>query len=236
MKLKHIAAAISFATLASSSFAAGFTGFGMEAELKFKSTGGDSSKTRSSSGIAYSDNTSLSGEHDVIGAIGVNYGFQLANRWILQVGAKGDLMNSDAHRASDSVRVGSYFAEEFENLEEKSSYSVYIQPGYLVHAGTMIYAKLAYHQMKLDGSNGSRTVDAGVSDGSSFGIGASFKGYGVGFGVQTLVTRNVYAFAEVNHVRYGSEVVGTPIDPSVEGAWSVKPRTTSGSIGIGWRF
>ena len=236
MKLKHVAFAISLSALASSSYAAGFTGFGMDFQVQFKNTGGDSVKTRGYSDIEYTDTSSLSGEHDIIGAVGMNYGFALAKRWILQVGVEADLMKSDAHNMLDSVRVGTYSAQEFESLEQKQHYSIHLQPGYLLHAGTMIYAKLSYHQMKLDGTNGNRVTDVGVSDVTALPIGASFKGFGVGFGVQTLVARNVYAFAEVNHVRYGSEVLGVPTDPAAEGEWTAKPRTTSGSIGIGWRF
>jgi len=236
MKLKHIAAAVAFTALASSSYAAGFVGFGMDAELQFKSTGGDSVKTNAFSGMEYSQNTSLSGEHEVIGALGVNYGFSLAPRWVLQVGAKADLMKTDVHNRVNGVRIGAYGATEFENLEEKSHYSVFVAPGYLIHAGTMIYAKFSYHQMKLDGSNGFTRVDVGINEAKSFGIGSSFKGFGVGVGVQTLVTKNLYAFAEVNHIRYGSEVVGAPVELAADGAWTVEPRTTSGSIGIGWRF
>lgn len=236
MKLKHLAFAISFSALASSSFAAGFTGFGMDVQVQFKNTSGDSEKTRTYPGVEYVDTSSLSGEHDIIGAVGMNYGFALAKRWVLQVGVEADLMKSDAHNMLDSVRVGTYSAQEFEKLEQEQHYSIHLQPGYLLHAGTMIYAKLSYHHMKLDGTNGSSVMNAGLSNVSSLPIGASFKGFGIGFGVQTLVTRNVYAFAEVNHVRYGSEVIGYPTDPAAVGAWTVKPRTTAGSIGIGWRF
>lgn len=236
MKLKHIAAAVAFTALASSSYAAGFTGLGMDAELQFKSTGGDSVMTTVGNGITATKSGSLSGEHETVGALGLNFGFSMAPRWVLQVGAKADLMDTSVHGRLEESRVGTSSTTLFERLEESSHYSVFLQPGYLVHAGTLVYAKLSYHQMKLDGNVGARVTDIGGVGGASFSAGSTFKGFGIGFGVQTLLTKNVYAFAEMNHVRYGSEVLALVQSNVGASTWTAEPRTTSGSIGIGWRF
>ena len=236
MRLRHLYTSLAVASIASVAGAAEFTGFGIDAELQFKATGGDSIQRSAGYGTSVFSSSSFGGEHAVAGAVGINYGLQVAPRWIVQLGIKADVTDNEAFSSSSTASTSYSTAHSWTKIDEKRHYSLYVQPGYLIHAGTMIYGKLSYHHMHVDGSNGVNAVVGGDRTSVGYPIGSNFKGFGVGFGLQALFSKNMYGYAEINHVRYGQQSIGVPADPGYIGSWDLKPRTTSGSLGIGWRF
>jgi opacity protein-like surface antigen len=55
----------------------------------------------------------------------------------------------------------------------------------------------------------------------------NLNGVGVGFGLQTLVSKNIYVKAEAQHVMYSSES---------SGGSTFKPSETLGTLGVGFRY
>lgn len=231
MKLSTIASVVlSFGAIsgASGTMAADFTGLGLAADIQFKSTGGQTDYTDISGGEDFRQKISLGGEHDVIGGLNLNFGFAVSPRVLLQVGATADLGKTDIYKATHSLSDASGVTHTSATLKEKNHYSIYIAPGYLLTPKTMLYAKLAYHSMKLDWS----AVSSGPTGAEVEAFGNSFKGLGLGFGFQAMVTDNLYAYAEVQRVQYGRESLSRTATED----FAVKPRSNIGALGIGYRF
>lgn len=222
-----------------------FTGFGVAVDMQFKSTGGDSKWSESyvETGGEYSGSESekmdLGGHQDVIAGVNAWYGFELTSCAVLQIGATADLGKTDMWktRYSDRWPGGSY--GDSGKLEESSHYSVYIAPGYLVTPKTMIYGKLAYHSMKLKAKGSSAYFDPDYDDGRGKSSNR-YKGWGIGAGISTMLNDNVFVYVEAQRVQYGSEKWYSYSEGgdgwSYNEKASVKPRSTIGSIGIGYNF
>lgn len=197
--------------------------------MQFKSSGGKTSYSASWEGGSYneSESSSLGGEQDVIGGLNLSYGFAVAPQVVLQVGAAADLGKTDMYKESFSGEGWS----QSTSFKEKSHYSIYVAPGYLVTPKTMVYAKLAYHRMKVEGAI-NQSWEGGVSGSDT----QSFKGFGFGAGIQTMLTSNVFAYAEVQRVQYGSETIYADSGEGWSESESAKPRSTIGAIGVGYRF
>lgn len=237
MKLTRIAAAILAFGAVTTASAADFTGFGVALDVQFKSTGGtgNNSETNTAKGEPVSESAkfSIGGEQDVIGGININFGFAVTPQVVLQVGATADLGKTTILKESYSDIYSEFVESGSADLKEKNHYSLYLAPGYLITPKTMIYAKLAYHSMKGELSTNYSKTDG---DFESFKGRKSFKGYGLGVGIQTMMSDNIYAFAEVQRVQYGKETIKVEADATYSSSLEVKPRSTIGSIGVGYRF
>ncbi|GAA4027165.1 porin family protein [Actimicrobium antarcticum] len=137
------------------------------------------------------------------GSIQGSYGLPLNDKFVLGVGANAGLGDLDAG-ASNGISV-----------KAKDMYSVYLEPGYRVTDTTLVYGKVAYQSMKgeIAGAGGS------ASD--------TFNGYGVGVGVRSMISKNVYWQAEITEVDYRSK--------SLNGV-DVEPKQTLGTVGVGYQF
>lgn len=232
MKLSHVLVAVSAISVASLANANDFTGFGISADLQFKSSGGKISYSDVEvwEGYTYNEteSSSIGGEQDVIGGLNLSYGFMIAPQFVMQVGATADLAKTDIYKASSSDGDES----ESVSLKEKSHYSIYVAPGYLVTPKTMVYAKLAYHRMKVKSSYNESWYEGSFSESGT----QSFKGFGFGAGVQTMLTANVFAYAEIQRVQYGKETLYSNSGQDWSESSSAKPRSTIGAVGIGYRF
>ena len=219
-----VAAAFAAPTLAS---AKDFTGFGAAVELQLKSTGSQYTESFTEPGV-YSDSSSedLGGKQDVIGAVNLWYGFNVTPTVVLQIGGTYDLGKTEAGGYAYSDTDGDW--ESFE-VKESNHYSLYLAPGYRVTPKTLVYGKIAYHSMKLKESY---SDSSGGSDSSS----ESFRGLGLGAGVSTMLTNNIFLYAEAQHVMYKEKTVFSATFGSGTYSEKVKPTSTIGSIGIGYNF
>lgn len=217
-----VAAAFAAPTLAS---AKDFAGFGAAVELQLKSTGAQYTESYTEPGYSTSGSLDLGGNQDVIGALNVWYGFNLTPTVVLQIGGTYDLGKTEVTDYSYSY-PGYGYSEE---AKESNHYSLYVAPGYRVTPKTLVYGKIAYHDMKLKGT-------ASDSYGYSESTSDNFSGWGFGAGVSTMLTNNIFVYAEAQHVMYDEETVFSETD--IYGTWTEKlePSSTIGSIGIGWNF
>lgn len=238
MKLSHIAAAILVFGAVNAASAADFTGFGLALDVQHKSTGGNANQsnidTALPSTVAWEYD--IGGKQEVVGGINMNFGFAVSQQVIMQVGVTADLGKTSIYSESYAVSEPNYAEMGAFGIKEKNHYSLYVAPGYLVSPKTMIYAKIAYHSMKSEVSDNYSGTDNGAAFSKSAKSSKSFKGYGLGAGVQTMMSDNLYAYAEVQRVQYGKETILNSVDGTRSEKLDMKPRTTIGTIGIGYRF
>lgn len=142
------------------------------------------------------------------------YGFELSPKTVISVGATYGLTGYNGYKGTDSVADGSGNS----TLKVKNVMSLYVEPGYLVNNTTLAYAKLGYESAKLDAS---------FSDGSAS---VDINGMSYGFGMRTMLDKNLFIQAEVKRVSYNRS--NFPGDTES----NFKADATVGSVGIGYKF
>lgn len=132
------------------------------------------------------------------------YNWALGNEWLLGVGATYQLADINAGEAG-SISV-----------KNKNAYSVYVAPGLALDSSNLIYAKVA-----AVGADAKATA-------SGTEYSKTLTGYGVGFGWQNALTKNVLLSAEFLAKRYDDADLTT----------SVNARSTSNtlSVGVAYKF
>tara|TARA_Y100000296_G_C5179234_1_gene262392 strand:- start:1022 stop:1786 length:765 start_codon:yes stop_codon:yes gene_type:complete len=241
MKKTAIASVLASVLVAPSAFAAGFDGFGVGLDMHLKSTGADLTSTFTGADFNDKETESLGGDQNVAAGIDLNYGFMLTSEVLVRVGATATFGTQEIEESSISSvsnfggQISTFNAKG--TVEESDHYSVYIAPGLMVTDNTFVYGKLAYHQMELDLKGSTTSTDSFGTVSDSFSSGESFSGIGIGAGVETRLTDNLFLSAEVQHVRYGEET----IDSGTVGAGTtftdkVEPSSTIGTLGLAYRF
>lgn len=232
-----VAAALTVPAVASAN---DFSGFGISADLLLKSTGAEvkTKYVESYGSSTYTDSMKEDegGKQNVLAGLNVWYGFDITSCVVLQVGATADLGKHDVAKFRDS---DGYSAK----VEEKNHYSFYVAPGYLVTPKTLVYGKLAYHntKLKMDGN------DFGYYESDDINGSKRFNGWGLGGGISTMLTDNLFVYAEAQHVWYESKKIFSYSDSGGGGGgstptWSeheqvkAQPNSTIGVIGIGYNF
>lgn len=200
MKKLAIAAAITVIASSAMAQASNFTGWSAGANLNFVSASVDLdiSGTGFKQGDA-SQNFSLQAAH----------GFAIDSKSVLTLGGTYSIGNMKAGSVHDSNGDGY-------EIKGKNMYSVYVEPGYLVSDTTLAYGKLAYSSMK--GELSVSTGDTGSE---------TFKGFGYGAGIRTMLDKTTFIQVEVVQTKY---------DSKSDGGLTAKPSATVGSIGFGVKF
>lgn len=137
------------------------------------------------------------------------HGFAIDSKSVLTVGGTYSIGKMKAGAIHDSNGDGY-------EIKAKNMYSLYVEPGYLVSDTTLAYGKLAYSSMK-----GELTVSTGDS------ADETFKGFGYGAGIRTMLDKTTFIQVEVVQTKY---------DSKTDGALTAKPAATVGSIGFGIKF
>lgn len=138
------------------------------------------------------------------------FGFAASEQLLVSLGANYSLSETDALKLSSSSGTAT--------LKLKNAYSLYVEPGFAVSDRTLAYAKLSYEVGTMHGeSTGAAPVSKDI------------YGAGVGFGLRTMVNKNLYLQAEARRVNYDSaRFEGDTTD--------FKTSVTVGSVGVGYRF
>ena len=178
------------------------TGFSLGANLALTSTNTEATL----SGL----NLNAVGQSSVGASVQAAFSYAAADSVLLSVGATYSLADIDALSFSSTSGSGS--------LKLKNAYSVYVEPGYPVADKTIAFARLSYEAATM-------RTEASGSSGRDKDIG----GAGLGFGLRTLVTKNLYLQAEARRVAYNSDrFAGDTTD--------FKTSMTLGSVGLGYKF
>lgn len=139
------------------------------------------------------------------------YGFALSNDTVVSVGGTYALTkDKSGNLEMDGDQV------QFKN---KNQMSLYVEPGYLVSNTTLAYGKVSYESAKM-------TVAVAGSEGGSQKV----NGLGFGFGIRTMLDKNLSLQAEVKQVKYGAENFDD------DGSAKFKTSATVGTIGLGYKF
>lgn len=136
------------------------------------------------------------------------YGTALGNHGVLGFG----LTYSLGEQKAGSLVAGGRNVD----FRLKDQYSLYIEPGYVISPSWLAYAKLGYYGARA----GEESVD-GVTASKTFG------GLGYGLGLRTMLDRNLYLQFEYTQTDYNRK---TP------DFGTYRPMTTTGSIGLGFKF
>ena len=93
----------------------------------------------------------------------------------------------------------------------QNSWSLSVAPGFLINNQSLGYVKLSYEGATAKNIDESKSIN----------------GYGVGFGVRTELSPNLYLNAEIKRVTYNSMTFGADTGKSL---------TDIGTVGFGYRF
>lgn len=141
-----------------------------------------------------------------------SYGFAVASKCILTVGANYEPTNSSAGTIN-------YFAAGKNNtltVKETDRYSLYVAPGYLVDPSWLVYGKVSWQHAK------SEFVDTLPDQGTTH-----HDGFGWGAGVDYAYTHNIEVRAELQQINLSRESYSLS---------NGKPDTTEATVYVGYRF
>lgn len=152
------------------------------------------------------------GHSSAVGSLQGAYSWAAGDRGVLSVGATYNLNDVDGGelRTTAGVRTALYKARD--------AYSVYFEPGYLLTDKTLAFATLGYE-----------AATARAEDGAGVVVKKDIQGAGYGFGLRTMLDKNLYVQVAVKQVYYDSERF--PGDTA-----DFKTRATLGSVGVGYKF
>ena len=165
--------------------------------------------------LQQTDTPSVSfGRTRVSTALDVAYSKAVNSNWVLGFGASAAL---DDPGIVDVVMLSGKL---------KGQKSLYVQPAYVLTSSTAVYAKVAYNSANIE-------IGAGMNPGSE-SISNSIHGTGLGLGIKSFLSDNMFVQVEMMNTNYGaftSDVVG-----GAGSAASFTPSTKSVGFAIGYRF
>lgn len=151
--------------------------------------------------------SSTMGDSDYNGSLQAAYGLPLGSRYQLGLGLT--LGAGDLKAGTLSVN-GSELSFRLRNM-----YSLYAEPGYSVGESTLLYGKVSYL-----GGRGEESYGGEI-------FGKTYAGLGLGAGMRTMLSERLYLQLELLYGDYEWKTART-------GAF--RPTSTTGSVGLGWRF
>lgn len=135
------------------------------------------------------------------------YGFDLGDHAVLGLG----LTYSLGYLKSGSLPIAGTNVEWRNN----DMFSAYFEPGYALNNATLLYAKIAYV-----GAKGERVSTSPIGSQNYYGV-------GYGAGARALLSKRLYLQVEFMQSEYAER----PID-----GIPYRPTSTTGSLGIGFKF
>jgi opacity protein-like surface antigen len=151
--------------------------------------------------------TSTMGDTDANSSLEASYGFAIGERYKLGLGMT---LGMGDLRAGTLSLGGSDLSFRLRNM-----YSLYAEPGYALGEGTLLYGKLSYL-----GGRGEESYGGEI-------FGKTYAGLGLGAGMRTMLGERLYLQVELLYGDYEWKTART-------GAF--RPTSTTGSLGLGWRF
>jgi opacity protein-like surface antigen len=208
MKMKKLAVTFAVATVAFSALQAQAQSGGFQGLSLGLNAGMIASNTEITSGTSVLDGL---GHISAVGSLQAAYGWAIGDAMV-SVGATYNLNDVDGGelRTLAGARTAIYKARD--------AYSVYVEPGFKLNDRTLAFATLSYE-----------AASAKAEDGAGVITKQDIQGTGYGFGLRTLLDKNMYVQVAVKQVYYDSERF--PGDTA-----DFKTRSTLGSVGVGYRF
>jgi len=154
----------------------------------------------------------ISKDTDVVGILDASYGFNLAPKWVATLGATYDLNKTDFGSISYVVSGNTYSVD----TQLKNHFSLYVAPGYRLSPNWLAYAKLGWHHAKGE------FADTLLGNGET-----THHGVGYGLGVCTVLTKQIEARLEVQHIDYNRQSANLS---------NGEPETNQAVVYMGYRF
>lgn len=165
--------------------------------------------------IDWSDTSATSSEKKTtaVGRLDLSYGFGIAPQTVLTLGASYDLNKTNFGNYS-YVESGTTYTGQ---TKMKRHFSLYAAPGYQFAQNWLGYAKLAWHNAKVEYN------DTGESDQ------LTHNGIGFGLGAALAITQNIEMRFEAQHILFKRKT-------SDDRTESVRPKSTEAFVYLGYRF
>jgi opacity protein-like surface antigen len=156
----------------------------------------------------------VSSDTKALGKVSFNYGLPITNRTVIDLGA--------SYVAGKLTAGLGYDAPKLDKM-----YSLYVAPNLLLTDNTAIFAKISYNRANST---------AIVYDGWDYrDASKTISGLGIGAGVTTYLTKDIYLKAEIERVNYGSDKYSVKVyneDATYDDSYSAKSNNASISIGV----
>ena len=149
--------------------------------------------------------TQKSNQSDQNASVQAQYGFGISDKFVVGLGVTYGLGELKAGTVPAGV-----------STKTKDISSINIEPGYVLSASTLAYAKVAFVNAK------------GESAGGGFVGSSNVSGTGLGIGFRTMLMGNWYLQGEYVQTNYDKKNVAAGVD--------IKADSNSASIGIGYNF
>jgi opacity protein-like surface antigen len=165
------------------------------------------------------------GQSMQVGSVEVGYGYLYKDQIVINTKLTYDITNPVVNSSLDTAN---------RTDTQKNHFSIAIEPGYLLNNNTLIFGKLSYHSNQI---HYYRSFISGTYSGQTASATTTFTGYGIGAGVKTEITNNVFLAIDTEVVSYGSKTPhfvrsgGTTSDTN-----SYKPTSNITTISISKKF
>jgi opacity protein-like surface antigen len=148
------------------------------------------------------------GKQSFVAGVDLAYGAKMSDTGVITVGVEADLTQPEILTQNLGGTVLS--------AKQKNKFGLFLAPGTVVNKDTLLYGKLSYNSMK------GQIIEDGVAWSDTY------KGFGYGVGIKTMISPTVFVKVEVNRVSFGGET---------RDGWGIlKPSGTTGVLGIGTSF
>lgn len=127
------------------------------------------------------------GQTSALATIDMSYGFSVAPKFVMAVGASYDFGDTDLGTVVDPVL----------GMHGEDHYSIYLQPIYELSDTTAVFGKIGYHAMK-------GKLDCALCDDGGATYSRNMHGVGIGAGVKTFLSERVYLQVEAQHIDYNT--------------------------------
>jgi len=203
--MKKLIIAAAFAT----SFAAP-QAFAQAKNFEGLSVGGSLNLASTTTEILY-DKLSLNGigQQATNASLQVAYSFAASDVFLLSFGGTYNLGDVDAGAITSGGDIAT--------LKLQNGMSLYVEPGFMLNDKNLGYAKVSYNRGSAKGQGGATSITQDIT------------GYGFGFGMRTLLSKNLFLQVEVDRIQFGSV-------PFADTTTDYKSSATMGSLGIGYKF
>jgi len=137
------------------------------------------------------------------------YSYAVSDVFLLSVGGTYNLGDVDAGTYTSN---GSTITFSLQN-----GMSLYAEPGFMLNDKNLGYAKVSYNRASAKGQTGAISSTQDIT------------GNGFGFGIRTLLSKNLFLQVEVDRIQFGSARFSGATE-------DFKSSATMGSLGIGYKF
>ena len=149
------------------------------------------------------------GQEATNASLQVAYSFAASDVFLLSVGGTYNLGGVDAGTVTSNGSTST--------LSWQNGMSLYVEPGFMLSEKNLGYAKVSYNRGSAKGQTGATSITQDIT------------GNGFGFGIRTLLSKNLFLQVEVDRIQFGSaRFAGETKD--------FKSSATMGSLGIGYKF